>query len=111
MLAPTNALSCCVCGSSDARTLTTTPLTSGALVVVCGSHATAHAREGRAARTGPELRALLKDRRARPDRRDPRTGDADELAQQLSAAFCGERRSDGRRRADAKVARPPGTSP
>jgi len=94
---------CVVCGSSDARTLSTTPLASGAMVTVCGSHAVAHARASRAAGTVRELRSMLCDRRESDDRRD-RTdrylGETDELASSLTAAFSGERRGPGRRSLD-----------
>jgi hypothetical protein len=100
----TDPLSCSVCGSHDARTLSSTALASGAVVVVCGSHAVAHAREARAARSIAELRTMLGDRRASDDRRDvhdPRHGEPDLLAQDLAAAFSSDRRGPGRRRADA----------
>jgi hypothetical protein len=99
----TAPLSCSVCGSRDARTLSSTALASGAIVVVCGSHAVAHARESRPARTVAELRTLLSERRASRDRRDGhdgRLGEPDELAQGLAAAFADDRRGPGLRRAD-----------
>jgi hypothetical protein len=92
---------CAVCGSSDARGLSSTALASGAVVIVCGSHAVAHARAPRAARTLGELRDLLGERRESHDRRDGYRGETDELAQRLSAAFNEDRRGPGRRRADA----------
>lgn len=101
MLAQKNAPACSVCGSTDARTLSTTPLASGSIVVVCGSHAVAHARLGRPAETVAELRKTLADRRDRDDRRDRRPGDVDELAASLASAFTAERRGQGRRRVDA----------
>jgi len=93
--------SCCVCGSVDARTLSSTALASGAIVIVCGSHAVAHARASVPARTVRELRGMLGERRAPQGRRDSYHGEIDELARSLSAAFTGERRSVGRRSADA----------
>jgi hypothetical protein len=99
----TAILSCSVCGSRDARTLSSTALASGAIVVVCGSHAVAHARESRPARTAAELRTMLGERRGSPDRRDGhdgRLGEPDELAQGLAAAFAEDRRVPGRRRAE-----------
>jgi hypothetical protein len=95
------AHSCAVCGSSDSRTLSSTALASGALVIVCGSHAVAHARAGRSAGSVSELRAMLVERRAANDRRDAYVGETDELAQSLAAAFNAERRGPGRRSADA----------
>ncbi len=96
--------SCVVCGAADTRTLSSTPLASGAMVIVCGSHAVAHARASRAARSVSELQGMLGDRRASNERRD-RTrrdlGETDELAECLSAAFVSERRGPGRRSLDA----------
>jgi hypothetical protein len=100
---PTAHLSCAVCGSCDARTLSSTALASGALVVVCGSHAVAHGRLDRPASTVSELRARLEDRRTSHDRRDARDsrlGESDALADGLAAAFAGERRSPLGRRAE-----------
>ncbi len=103
--ASSRAPSCAVCGSSDARTLSSTALASGAVVLVCGSHAVAHSRAERVARTVRELRAMLGERRSPRDRRDGQPGEADELAQCLSVAFSTrERRKPdgaGRRSADA----------
>jgi hypothetical protein len=70
-------------------------------VVVCGSHAVAHARAAAPARTVTELRDLLADRRDRADRRDAYKGETDELAMALTTAFTTERRGAGRRSADA----------
>jgi hypothetical protein len=55
--------SCCVCGGTDARTLSTTTLEAGARVTVCGSHKVAHRRAERIARSVDELRMLVSDRR------------------------------------------------
>jgi len=100
----TDPLSCSVCGSRDARSLASTALASGAMVVVCGSHAIAHARQIHPARSITELRSVLGERRETDERRDSRNaslGEVDELAQGLSAAFAPDRRGPGRRRADA----------
>lgn len=75
--------SCVVCDESDARALSTTRLSRGEVVVVCGTHALVHERNlGRAASVD-ELRALVGERRDRDERRA--TGD--ELAEALTAAF------------------------
>jgi hypothetical protein len=92
--------SCAVCGSNDARTLTHTVLASGAVVIVCGSHAVAHARAPLAASSTHELRAMFGERRGARDRRRPGRTDLDELASLLASAFIGERRGAGRRFAD-----------
>ena len=92
--------SCTVCGSRDARTLSTTALASGEMIVVCGSHAVAHARAEAPARTATELRAMLADRRDRTDRRNAYKGETDELALALTTAFTRERRGAERRNAD-----------
>jgi hypothetical protein len=55
--------SCVVCGTTDARLLSTTTLENGGRVVVCGSHKVAHRRAERMARSIDELRLLLSDRR------------------------------------------------
>jgi hypothetical protein len=91
-------LECVVCGSHDARTLSTTTLASGAVVIVCGSHALAHGRLSGPARSASDLRAMLGERRSPSDRRDEGT---DELARDLALAFNPERRAAGRRREDA----------
>jgi hypothetical protein len=95
---PAQPLQCVVCGSHDARTLSSTALASGAVVIICGSHALAHGRLDRPARSVSELRTMLGERRAPNDRRDCET---DELARQLARAFNPERRIAGRRREDA----------
>jgi hypothetical protein len=95
------AHSCVVCGSSDSRTLSSTALASGAVVIVCGSHAVAHARATRSAGTVGELRAMLAERRGKKGRRDALPLETDELAQSLASAFNAERRGPGRRSADA----------
>jgi len=95
---PSHPLECVVCGSHDARTLSSTTLASGAVVIVCGSHALAHGRLGRPARSASDLREMLGERRSPADRRD---GDTDELARDLALAFNPERRTAGRRREDA----------
>jgi hypothetical protein len=55
--------SCAVCGTTDARLLSTTTLEDGVRVTVCGSHKVAHRRAERMARTVDELRIMLCDRR------------------------------------------------
>lgn len=59
----TDHSACVVCGITDARTLATTTLESGARVTVCGSHKVAHRRAERMASSVDELRILLCDRR------------------------------------------------
>ena len=93
---------CVVCGTDDVRTLSNTKLAAGEVVVVCGSHALAHDREKRRARTVTELCSVLGERRAPKDRRDRAV---DELAQALALAFRPDRRDGsgtrpGRRRFD-----------
>jgi hypothetical protein len=92
--------SCAVCGSQDARTLSTTPLASGAAVIVCGSHAVAHARAGYTARSVRDLRAMLAERRTTKDRRGSYKSAIDAVAQSLSITFKDERCGAGRRAAD-----------
>jgi hypothetical protein len=93
------AMKCVVCGSSDPRSLSTTRLTDGTCVDVCGSHALAHDRMGRTAGTILELVALTADRRQSPDRR---SSDKDELAMLLDEAFAPRpaRAATARRRSD-----------
>jgi hypothetical protein len=90
--------SCVVCGSADARSLSTTSLADGRDVPVCGSHELSHlrsSRAGRTARTIGELVSLTTERRTRRDRRvDP----SDELAGALAAAFAPDRARCGDRR-------------
>jgi hypothetical protein len=85
--------SCAVCGMRDARALVEVELDSER-VVLCGSHEIMQRRDGRAAKTAAELRALFADRRE-TDRRG--RGDVDELAASLTAAFSGDRRVAERR--------------
>jgi hypothetical protein len=54
---------CVVCGSTDARVLSSTRLLEGERVTVCGSHKTAHQRSETIARTVDELRRLTGERR------------------------------------------------
>jgi hypothetical protein len=86
---------CCVCGESDGRALVEVGLAGGGRAMLCGSHAVMHGRAAPRARSESELRALLRDRRGRRDRRH----DGDELGAALTAAFSGERRTTDRRRA------------
>ena len=55
--------SCAVCGTKDARLLSTTTLEDGLRVTVCGSHKVAHRRAEKMARSVDELRMMLCDRR------------------------------------------------
>jgi hypothetical protein len=87
---------CCVCQASDKRGLVEVTLGGGAKATLCGSHALMHRRSTVQARSPRELRELLHDKRARPERRDE-TGDA--LGAALASAFAGERRAVERRRA------------
>jgi hypothetical protein len=85
---------CVVCGERDERALTTVKLGDGARVAVCGSHDLIYRRSGHVARDTDELRAITRDRRQRPVRRDG----GDELGAQLVAAFSPDRRAAGDRR-------------
>ena len=60
--APTNT-TCAVCGTADARLLSTTTLEDGLRVTVCGSHKVAHRRAERMTRSVDDLRIMLCDRR------------------------------------------------
>jgi hypothetical protein len=75
---------CVVCGETDSRALATTRLARGDVVVVCGTHELIHQRSAARARTIVELRALVGERRDRPERR---AMGGDELGEALSAAF------------------------
>ncbi len=88
---------CVVCGERDARQLTTTPLSGGDVVTVCGSHELMHRRATGAARSIAEMRAMLGDRREPRERRFEMT---DELGAQLADAFTltSDRRSIRERR-------------
>ena len=106
-LCPSDPFSCAVCGSQDARSMSSTALSSGSVIIVCGSHATAHGRLRRPARTVTELRAMLSERRGLPGH-DRRAAGSDELAESLALAFSPERRrslsgNPGRRRLDLPV--------
>ncbi|HEY8039761.1 MAG TPA: hypothetical protein VIF15_08215 [Polyangiaceae bacterium] len=84
---------CCVCGQTDARALVEVSLRGGAKATLCGSHAVMHRRSTAQATSATELRALLRDRRGRRDRRE----EGDELGAALTAAFSGNRRGPDRR--------------
>jgi hypothetical protein len=101
MQGSSSALRCAVCHVQDARQLTRATLASGAVVVVCGSHAIAHERVGRGARSAGELQKLTADRREGSERRGVRHGEVDELAEKLASAFTTERRAAVSRRAGA----------
>jgi len=82
---------------TDARALTTTPLSNGAPVVVCANHELMHRRSTRPAASVAELRLTFADRRGeRVDRRG--AFELDELGAQLTHGFAGERRESARRR-------------
>ncbi len=85
---------CVICGQRDERSLTTLKLADAARVVVCGSHDLIYRRSGRVALDLNDLRAIARDRRDRPIRRD----EGDELGSQLTAAFSNDRRAAGDRR-------------
>jgi hypothetical protein len=90
---------CVVCGSSDARALSTTTLADGSEVEVCGTHALSHERAGGAARTISDLVALTEERRLFVDRRSVAD---DDLAAALAEAFAPRRtRGADRRRSGA----------
>ena len=88
--------SCCVCGESDARSLSEVVLVGGCRTTLCGSHALMHRRSAVQARSTSQLRQLLADRRLRSDRRGV-DRDGDELAASLAAAFSGDKRVADRR--------------
>lgn len=85
---------CVVCGLSDARQLATIALKGGETAVLCGSHALHHGRTGASARSVAELKTSLGERRSTSRRG---TGEVDELAERLTAAFTRERRTAERR--------------
>lgn len=88
---------CVVCGIRDARLLVATELEGGASAILCGSHALLHGRLSEPCKTVDELRTLLADRREADRRTRLDRLDRDELAEQLTAAFTRERRSNERR--------------
>jgi hypothetical protein len=87
---------CAVCGHGDARALSTTRLSRGDIVVVCGTHELMYRRAARRAETAADLRAMLRDRRETKRRRPI----PDELGAKLIDAFSvsSERRAAGDRR-------------
>jgi hypothetical protein len=87
---------CVVCGEIDARALSTTRLSRGDIVVVCGTHELMHRRAARKADTATELRSMLRNRRD-TKRRQPIP---DELGARLIEAFSmsSDRRAAGERR-------------
>jgi hypothetical protein len=88
-------LRCCVCETSDERTLVEVELEGGGRATLCGSHAIMHGRSNQEARSADDLRDLLRDRRARSERRH----EGDELGTALTTAFNSDRRTADRRRA------------
>ena len=90
---------CVVCGASDARGAATTRLSTGEVVVVCGTHELMHRRSPKTARSVSDLKSLLKNRRSVRDRRSLRGSDeGDELGTQLSEAFATDQRNASDRR-------------
>ena len=87
---------CAVCGLCDVRGLLTLRLTGGVQVTVCGTHDLMHRRIGGITRTVQELCAKMKERREPSERRDSLPGD--DLGNELTAAFAGERRVERQRR-------------
>jgi hypothetical protein len=87
---------CAVCATRDARLLVMVELPGGAAATLCGSHALMQSRIGKTCRTITELRVALAQRRNNHRRA---TGEGDELAERLSAAFIRERRGSTERRA------------
>lgn len=88
-----------VCGANDARGAATTRLSTGELVVVCGSHELMHRRSAKTARSVSDLKSLLSNRRSMRDRRSRESGEeGDELGAQLSEAFAANQRNSTDRR-------------
>jgi hypothetical protein len=85
---------CVVCGTADARALTTTTLADGTVVPVCGSHELTHRRAPLRAQTTAELASITAERR----RRHRRVLARDELAALLTEAFAPPRRAASERR-------------
>ncbi len=54
---------CVVCGTTDARMLSSTRLLEGERVTVCASHKTAHMRSNEIAKSVEELKKLTGERR------------------------------------------------
>ena len=82
--------------------LISVPLSDGAMTTLCGSHALLYRRGGEQAATVTDLRDKLRERRAPRERRaqsDRTVGEVDDLGAELTAAFAGERRDAGDRRA------------
>ncbi len=91
---------CVVCGANDARGAATTRLSTGEVVVVCGSHELMHRRSAKIARSVSDLKSLLSNRRSMRDRRSLQSGEeGDELGAQLSEAFATDQRNKSDRRA------------
>jgi hypothetical protein len=91
---PRKPSACAVCALRDARGLIEVELSSGALVMLCGTHELMLRRSNAAVTDVAALRALFAERRE-TDRRAPRHHD--ELAERLSEAFAPKRRVSERR--------------
>jgi hypothetical protein len=99
---PSPPRTCAICGATDARILVDVALTKRTTAVLCGSHAVMRERIAPTSTNLEELRAVMRDRRRPAERRgrvDRSLGEIDELGASLSAAFAGERRAVGARRA------------
>ncbi len=80
----------------DTRALVPAVLATGERVTLCGSHELMVRRSGAKARSVAELRDRFGERRSMQRRA---TGEIDELAANLTAAFTSERRTSDRRTA------------
>jgi hypothetical protein len=85
---------CAVCGERDARMLALVELRGGEGAILCGSHALLYGRLNAPCASVTELKAALRDRRASERRA---SGEGDELAERLTAAFVRDRRTSERR--------------
>lgn len=85
---------CVVCGMSDERGLTFAAL-GRERVSVCGTHHLMYVRSGARLTSVEELRALVRERR---NRRERRRALADEMVAQLADAFSTEKRTGTERR-------------
>src|SRR5260370_26264712 len=76
-------LRCCVCETSDERTLVEVELDGGGRATLCGSHAIMHGRSMQEARSADDLRDVLRDRRAMIASRH----EGDDLGTALTTSF------------------------